>query len=593
MAEATTRAGAYRLVEHIASGGMGVVYRAERDDGQVRHQAAVKILRRGLDAEDQVRRFASERQILASLDHPNIARLIDAGVTDDMRPYVVMEYVDGQQIDAYCDERRLSVKQRVALIRDVAMAVDYAHRNLVVHRDLKPSNIFVTDDGQVKLLDFGIAKLLDADPEGATAVTVPGVRLMTPGYASPEQITGAHVTTSTDVYVLGLLLYELLTGTRAQETDGRSLPDIEELVVRGAPRRPSEVVASLPATLAVTTSGPPATAIAQARGTTPGRLRRLLRGDLDRIVGMALRKEPDRRYPSAQAFADDLNRYLDGKPVQARADSAAYRVGKFVRRRWPAVAAAGLFVALLVAYAVTMTIQSRQIRAERDRAQAAQAKAEEVTSFLVRMFQASDPGETRGDTVTARELLATGVERVGALDSQPAVQGQLLDVMGRVYQSLGRFDDARSLLERALRVRRGAFGESHRDVGDAWTHLGELSSMQGRYADAESQLRTALAIHEGLNGKESPEFATDLHLLGAVLVDKGEPAQGKQLFEEGSRSGGGCCVPTTWISLRARAVWRMRPPAWVTTPRWSGGTARPWICCGRCSAITTPASRWG
>ncbi len=531
MPDPTTHAGSYRLVQHIASGGMGVVYLAERDDGQVRHQAAVKILRRGLDAEDQVRRFNAERQILASLDHPSIARLIDAGITDDHRPFFVMEYVQGEPIDVYADKRRLSIRERVALIRDVAVAVDYAHRQLVVHRDLKPSNIFVTADGHVKLLDFGIAKLMDAEPD-ATMITAPGVRLMTPGYTSPEQVVGGKITTATDVYVLGLLLYETLTGARAQDTEGLSIPEIEQLVVREAIPRPSDRVASLAAHADRAATEASIGAITAARRTTPSRLPRLLKGDLDRIVGEALRKEPDRRYHSAQAFAADLERYLAGEPVLAQGDSAGYRLRKFVRRRWPMLATAAVFLLVLVAYAITVTLQARQIGRERDRARAAQAKAEEVTSFLVRMFQASDPSEVRDDAISARELLATGVQRMDALGGQPEVQGQLLAVIGRVYESLGQYDRAQSLLERALRVRREALGETHADVAQTWTDLGELSSLQGRHAEAEGRLRTALKLHQAMSGRESAASARDLQLLGTVLVDKGDRQQGKALYAE-------------------------------------------------------------
>ena len=526
----TTRAGAYRLIRHIASGGMGVVYLAERDDGQVRHQAAVKILRRGLDAEDQIRRFTAERQILATLDHPGIARLIDAGITDDHRPYFVMEYVEGEPIDRYCDSRRLSVRERVALIRDVARAVDYAHRKLIVHRDLKPSNILVTRDGQVKLLDFGIAKLLDTDSEETTSITGPGVRLMTPGYASPEQMTGGSITTATDVYVLGLLLYELLTGTRAQDPEGRSFVEMQRLVVERDLPRPSEVLARTEAPTASAVIQP--TRIAEFRRTTPARLRRLLRGDLDRIVAMAARKEPERRYSSAEALADDLDRFLKDQPVLARGESTAYRVAKFMRRRWPAVAAGLVFLAMLVAYAVTVTLQARQIAAERDRAQAEQRKAEEVTAFLERMFQASDPSETRGDTITARELLERGVRRADTLAGQPEAQAQLLDVMGRVYQSLGAYDSARPLLERSLAVRRATLGDTHPSVGDSLSHLGDLLYLMGKYEEAEGALRQALAIHDATAGRESAAAATDLHLLGAVLVDRGDPRHGRALFEK-------------------------------------------------------------
>ena len=462
MSDAPSHAGPYRLISYLASGGMGIVYLAEREDGGEPPRAAVKLMRRGIDP-DQARRFTAERQILDTLQHPNIARLIDAGVTDDHRPYLVMEYVSGLPIDRYCDHHRLSIRHRVALFRNVVRAVAHAHHNLVVHRDLKPSNIFVTHIGVVKLLDFGIAKLVELDPERTTQMTGPGVRLMTPAYASPEQVTGGYITTATDVYVLGLLLFELLTGKRAQEAEGLSIPEVERVVVRTEVARPSEVVEARQAD-----QGGAAPDRADARGTTPGRLRRMLRGDLDRIVGVATRKDPERRYASADALAADLDRYLAGRPILAREESAPYRIGKFVRRRWPVVAAAAVFLVLLAIYAVTVTIQARQVAAERDRAREAQATAEEVTAYLVRMFQASDPSETRGDTITAKELLATGVARADTLSGQPLTQAQLLDVIGRVYQSLGRFDEARPLLERALATRRKVLGRRNARPMPRW-----------------------------------------------------------------------------------------------------------------------------
>ena len=526
MSDAPSHAGPYRLVSHLASGGMGMVYLAERQDGGEPARAAIKLMRRGID-QDQARRFAAERQILATLEHPNIARLIDAGVTDDHRPYLVMEYVSGLPIDEYCDKHRLSIRHRVSLLRNVARAVAHAHHNLVVHRDLKPSNIFVTHVGVVKLLDFGIAKLVELDPERTTQMTGPGVRMMTPAYASPEQVTGGFVTTATDVYVLGLLLFELLTGTRAQEAEGLSIPEIERIVVRTDLARPSEVVDPREAG-----QGAAADTRAEARDTTPARLRRTLRGDLDRIVGVATRKDPSRRYASAEALAADLDRYLAGRAIVAREESAAYRIGKFVRRRWPVVAAAAVFMVLLAVYAVTVTIQARQVAAERDRAREAQATAEEVTAYLVRMFQASDPSETRGDTITAKELLATGVARADTLSGHPLTQAQLLDVIGRVYQSLGRFDEARPLIERALATRRTVLGPADPLVGDSLTHLGDLLILQGRYAEAVQAGKDALAIHDATSGRQSAASAEDLGLMGAALASQGGRENAKALLDE-------------------------------------------------------------
>ena len=526
MPDAPSHAGPYRLVSHIASGGMGIVYLGEREDGGEPARAAVKLLRRGID-EDQGRRFAAEREILATLQHPNIARLIDAGVADDHRPYLVMEYVSGLPIDRYCDNHRLAIRHRVALLRSVARAVAHAHHNLIVHRDLKPSNIFVTHIGVVKLLDFGIAKLVELDPDRTTQMTGPGIRLITPAYASPEQVTGGFITTATDVYVLGLLLFELLTGRRAQEADGLSVPEIERIVVDTEVPRPSDMVEGRDAA-----SRAAAAARAETRATTPARLRRQLRGDLDRIVGVATRKDPARRYPSADALAADLDRYLAGQPIEARDESRAYRIGKFVRRRWPVVAAAAIFLVLLAAYAVTVTIQARQVAVERDRAREAQQVAEEVTAYLVRMFQASDPGETRGDTITAKELLATGVAHADTLSGQPVTQAQLLDVIGRVYQSLGRFDEAESLIQRALETRRQRLGPDHASVGDSLTHLGDVLILRGRYTEAEQAARLALAIHERTAGRESAAVAEDLGLIGAALVSQGERVRSKALLDE-------------------------------------------------------------
>jgi len=533
--EAIGRVGPYRLVREIGRGGMGTVFLAERDDAHFRHRAAVKVLRRGLDTDDLVRRFVAERQILATLQHPNIARLLDGGVTDDGRPYYVMEYVAGEPLDAYCDRRRLSLDERLRLFAVVARAVHYAHRNLVVHRDLKPSNILVADDGEVKLLDFGIAKLLD--PEGVVSQTVAltrtGLRVMTPEYASPEQVRGDSVTTATDVYGLGLVLYELVSGHRPYRLGGRSLAEIERIVCEEEPPRPSVAVTRVhelgagDTTVRITPES-----VSEARGTTPARLRRALAGDVDRIVACAIRKEPERRYESAEQLATDLDRYLRGEPVAARGDSPAYRARKFVsRHRW-GVAAAGAFVALLVGYAVTATVQANQVRSALAQARTEAAKAEQVTHFTMGLFEAWDPTAARGDTVTAHELLARGVERAERLDGQPLVQAQMLDVLGQVYYSLGAYSRAQPLLERSLAMRRRLLGDRHLDVADGESHLGELLRTKGDFRAGEPHLRRALTLHRELLGAEHVTVANDLHELGTALMDGGDYAGGEPLYRE-------------------------------------------------------------
>ncbi len=346
------RLGPWRIVGEAGHGGMGVVYLAERADEQYRQQIALKVLRGGAFDAHLARRFLEERQILASLNHPHIARLVDGGVTEEAVPWFAMEYVQGEPIDRYCDGRRLLVEQRLRLFLDVCDAVQYAHRSLVVHRDLKPSNILVTGDGQVKLLDFGIAKLIEGGQGGGRAggqeATGTGLRLMTPEYASPEQVRGQPVSTASDVYSLGVVLYELLAAERPYRAgSGR---DIEQLILEHEPARPSQMAARA--------GSPPAA----ARGTTPDRLRRQLAGDLDTIVLTALRKEPGRRYPSVEQLASDVRRHLEGLPVSARRDTWAYRAGKFVRRSRVALVAGVIGAALALGAVALLALRTSEPR---------------------------------------------------------------------------------------------------------------------------------------------------------------------------------------------------------------------------------------
>ena len=515
--------GPWRLVEEIGRGGMGAVYLAERADGQFEQRGAVKLLKRGRDSDSLLARFLRERQILAGLEHPNIARLLDGGVAPDGRPYFVMEYVDGVPITAFADEGRLDVEGRVTLFRTVCRAVGYAHRNLVVHRDLKPSNILVTQSGEPKLLDFGIAKLLRPGdgPDDTPTLTVGDVRLMTPAYAAPEQIAGGTVTTATDVYGLGAVLYELLSGrTPFDRGHGRlDRPlDAEPMPLSGAPFRHAgpEGEGTGPDDV-----GPDAGTIASARGTDPARLRRRLAGDLETIAAVALRTDPARRYASADALEADLGRHQNRLPVEARPDTLAYRASRFVRRHRVAVAGTATTVIVAVAFGVTATLQARALEVERDRAAQEAAVSREVSDFLVGVFEASDPSrpgrEVRGDTLRALDLLDRGALRVAAdLGRDPELQARLLGVMGSAYASLGSSDRAAPLLEQEVEITR-ALADSAALVA-ALHRLAITRYNQTRNPEAIALLEEAVEIQE----RRDPDGG----LLWALLVDLAEARMG-------------------------------------------------------------------
>ncbi len=414
--EPGTLIGRYRVEGLIGRGGMGEVYRAVRDDGQFVRRVAVKLLRPGYLAAEMARRFRLERQILARLAHPHIALILDGGVAPDGRPYLVLELVDGLPVTQFCRERSLPVEARLRLFVTIAEAVQFAHANLVVHRDLKPSNILVTDEGVPKLLDFGIAKLLEPGADGATIdETRPHARLLTPERAAPEQLRGEPVTTATDVFALGVLLYELLTGAR---------PDLGDRTVQAAPPAPPS-------------------------SNVDGSLRRRIRGDLDRIVLEALRSEPERRYPSAGQLAEDVERHLSGLPVRARPDTFRYRAAKFVRRNRGPLAVAGLFAVLLGTFAVLASVQARRLAVERDAANTERALAEQVAGILTGLFERSDPRRyPGGDTLRVAAFVEQGEEAVEGVDD-PAVRARLWRTLGQIHASRGRYDRADELLAKA------------------------------------------------------------------------------------------------------------------------------------------------
>lgn len=497
--------GAYRLIRRVGSGGMGSVFLAERADGSFERQVALKVVKKGMDTERVVQRFRVERQILARLDHPNIARLIDGGVTDDGRPYFVMEFVDGQPITNYCDDKRLGVPGRLKLFQKVCSAVQYAHQSLVVHRDLKPSNILVTDEGDVRLLDFGIAKLLDeSESEGLTGT---GAQLLTPAYAAPEQLLARDVTTVTDVYALGVILYELLAGRRPFEPK-KTPVEYQAEVLSGDPIRPSTALTQLPATANGADDQSAARNVAVARGSQIDRLRAILRGDLDTICLMALRLEPESRYSSAEQFAADVQRYLDGQPVVARNHTLGYRLNKYLQRHRLGVISTAAAIAVFL---VTIGFYTSELAAERDNALDQRRKADEVVGFVLGLFEVADPALSRGSDVTARELVDAGAQRVRQeLQSQPLVQAEMMRVMGNVYHELGLTDEGRELLEAALERHTDLYGELHRETASTQLSLGILHQTSGDFEQASAMINQALDTQRQLATQD------DFELLEAI-----------------------------------------------------------------------------
>jgi len=513
------RVGAFRIVRQLGRGGMAGVYEAARADGEFEQRVAIKFLRRGLDTEDFVRRFVVERQILSSLEHPNIARLVDGGTTSQGLPYLALEHVDGVPITQYCDENCCSIDQRLRLFLQVALAVQYAHNNLIVHRDIKPSNILVTPDGQVKLLDFGIAKLLDPEAGPLDApMTRTGFMPLTPGYASPEQVQGQLITTASDVYQLGGLLYRLLTGERPYEVSGIG-STLEDEIMNARPRLPSTAAGDLEGA-----------ATAARYGVTPARLQRRLRGDLDTIVLRALRKEPGRRYPTTLEMADDVLRHLDARPILARRESQLYRTGKFLRRHaWVApVAIAGIL--LSGAYVATLIRHSQELEEERN-------VARDVQQAFVSFFTAPDSadtglGEGRRD-LTILEAIQEGTERVRAdLSDRPAARAELFGAMAEVLRDLDQPVEAYELAIEALDLEQTLYGSESPQVHETLLRVGALTP------DGDSAriiLERQLSLSHRLYGTDAPATARSLDALATLDLREGKLEDAVSRLEEAVR----------------------------------------------------------
>jgi non-specific serine/threonine protein kinase/serine/threonine-protein kinase len=520
--------GPYRLVRILGEGGMGSVFLAEQES-PIRRTVALKIIKPGMDSREVVARFEAERQALALMDHPGIARVFEAGTTERERPYFVMEYVPGIPITEYCDRERLDLRSRIELLIHVCEAVQHAHQRGVIHRDLKPSNVLVTvEQGRIlpKVIDFGVAKATEASLSASSFVTSHGQVLGTPEFMSPEQarLTGADVDTRTDVYSLGMLLYMLLTGTLPFSPGELRALGLEAMLKRireDEPTRPSDRVAT-----AVHDAGE----AARARRVSPERHPRILRGDLDWIVMKALEKDREHRYASVSQLAADLRRYLENEPVSAGPPSASYRLKKFARRHRATVAFTAVVALLVVGFAAVMTFQARRVTRERDRANEEAAMAKEVSDFLFELFEVSDPSRARGEEITAREILDQGAASIeDRFSDRPAVQARFRVAMGRVYRTLGLLEESEPLLVRAVDDLRAVRGDRHPETLDAIHHLASLDWNAGEFAKAEALFRECLEARTSSLGEDAPTTLLTMSDLALVLWSQGRFAESESL----------------------------------------------------------------
>lgn len=562
------RVGAYRLVEQIGSGGMGIVYRAERADGAFEQQVALKLLPAGSLSSEAIRLFEQERQILAGLSHEHIARLLDGGVDSLGRPFLAMELVEGLPIDRYCDHHRLDIEARLHLFGAVCRAVQYAHQNLIVHRDLKPGNILVTHEGVVKLLDFGIASVSESGPASGVAPGRPASsRLLSPSYASPEQIEGRPVTTSSDVYSLGVVLFQLVTGRLPYETSAGTESLFAQVLKGDVP----------PASTSFSEDGGNLslgqTSRAALRSTKISRLRRQVAGDLDAVVAKALATDPAHRYPTAEQLGKDLSRWLEERPVTARRGTPAYLLRKWVRRHAVVTTLAALAVAAVSLALIAALWQAREANRSRGVAEHEAAVAQRISQVLVEVFERAKTDPV-GEKAIVETLLDPAAARIGEeLEDSPEVQAALMDALGRAYLNLGRYEDARPLAEAALALRQGLHPEKHRSVAMSQRLLGEMLASFGEIersadllresvetlkivageepleiargetilshalgtlgddASCETLRRRSLDLYRQHLGEEHPTVAQALNHLGGVLVRRGKAAEAEVLFQ--------------------------------------------------------------
>jgi eukaryotic-like serine/threonine-protein kinase len=564
----------YKIEKRIGSGGMASVYLASRIDKEFEKKVAIKFIKRGMDTDEIIKRFKTERNALANLDHPNIGMILDGGTTDDGLPYFIMEYIDGKPIDEFCADKKLSIKERLILFRKVCEAVQYAHQNLIVHRDLKPSNILVNEDGHPKLLDFGIAKILSSDDsKEETKLTKIGTRIMTLEYASPEQVKGAKITTASDIYSLGVMLYELLTGCRPYKFKDRPPNEAEKIITSEHPVKPSSAVKYFNSENENDEELRISFDPKNWKEENSSRLSKHLAGDLDNIILMALRKEPERRYSSVSQFSEDIKRYLKALPVHAHKDSIGYRTTKFIRRHKIAVASSAVIFILLITSIILVAWQANVAANERDKALLEAEKAEQINIFLNEMLSAVDP-EKYGKDVKVSEVLDEASKKISTdLRPYPEIEADVRTTIGITYQNLGLYEEGKVHLQRAYDIRDSLFGPAHyktayslknlalllhyqwddnareyyeksirllrqnapypdKALAEALNDYGTLLTELYEFEEAEKIQRESLKMYMDLYGHRSKDVAAGLNNLGLTLHSIGNLDSAEKYYRE-------------------------------------------------------------
>ncbi len=524
--------GKYKIEKLIARGGMGLVYLGMRDD-EVKQQAAVKIINPGVASGIVIKRFQTERQTLANLNHPNISRLLDGGLTDDGIQFLVMEYIEGIPIDEYCDNNKLKIKERLKLFLKVASVVQYAHQNLVVHRDLKPGNILITKEGEPKLLDFGIAKILSPEDGIIETATHGSGWNLTPEFASPEQIKGEVITTTSDVYSLGVILYKLLTGHSPYKIKSRFYSDVRQIITQTEPLKPSEIIYQVVEKESDDNGieiNPDS--ISKTREINVDKLHKKLVGDLDNIVSMAIRKEPERRYASVDNFADDIKRYLNDRPVNAHRDSLIYKSKKFIKRNKTAIIPTAIIFILINLGLAGVLWQGHLAAKERDAAKIEAEKANKIKSFLLNMISAPDPTKDGRDVKVIDVIEEASSKLSFELGNHPQIEAEIRTMLGNTYQNLGIYDSAETELTKALDLNKKIYGGNSKETAMSLKNIGLIYHYKGDYEKAEEYYQKSLGMFKSVETNPSFERALVLDAYGSLMTDRGEYEKAEKITEE-------------------------------------------------------------